>query len=110
MKHLKYYENVEVDKTGRPKFYIDPSDGRVFRNLRKMLCINNYIGELTNKYDFTVGKLYDIEEYSPYCISFKDDLGYEQFFEPNRVCKNFSPEQSWEDYQSRVDAKKFGII
>jgi hypothetical protein len=102
---FKIFESIEDEK----RIYIDPS-GNVFRNLTKMLCIDNHIGQLENKYNFTVGKIYDIKNFKPYYISFIDDNGIEQYFSPPvEVYNNFSTEQSLEEYEMKKTANKYNL-
>lgn len=92
----------------REKIYVDQYD-HIHRNLKSMLCINNHIGVLDDKYDFTIGKLYKLKTFEMYGISFIDDNGKEQYFNPSDVSKNFSPEQSYEDYLIKKSTEKFNI-
>ena len=95
---FKIYERMDQDGN----FIFD-------RTVTKMLCINNHIGDLEDKYDFTVGKVYDIKGYAPFYMSFIDDKGITQYFSSSEVFMNFSTDQSWEDYLIKKDANKYNI-
>jgi len=70
--------------------YIKTFEEKLYQPGKKLLCINNNVGELEDKYDFTIGKFYNIHEYESWWISFIDDKGVAQFFKPSDVSKNFS--------------------
>jgi len=106
MKYLKKFE--EGVYNNREKIYCDPY-GRLHRNLKKMLCIDNHIGELEDLYDLTIGKLYDIKNISSFMISFIDDNEHKLFFNPSEVSKNFSTAQSLEEYEIIKNTEKFNL-
>ena len=92
------------------RIYTDPN-GNIFRkhNLTSMLCINNHIGELEDKYNFTVGEFYNVKKFNIFYISFLDDNGNEEYFNCKKVSQNFSTDQSWEDYEMRKTANKYNL-
>lgn len=81
-------------------------------NVSKLLCINNnLINQLGNEYDLTIGKLYDIDKYSTdnVIIIIVDDSGHKILFDPRLIYRNFSTDQSWEEYQINQATKKYNI-
>jgi len=65
MKYLKAFEELY---NAKGKMYVDP-DGRLHRNMKSMLCVDNHIGELEEDlHDLTVGKIYKINNIASYAI------------------------------------------
>ncbi len=68
----------------------------------KMLCINNHIGELTDKYNLTIGKKYNIfvevtSSFNSYYLF--DDVNNILFFDKSELKKIFSNAKSMEEYE-----------
>ena len=78
--------------------------------ISKLLCINNRIGELTDEYDLTIGKLYNIDKNSNNnVIVIVDDSGYKIFFDPRLIYRAFSTDQDWEEYQLNQATNKYNL-
>jgi len=82
-----------------------------FNGVTKLLCVNNHIGILKDKYNLTVGKMYKIKDYEVGCIIIEDNIGEELFFSQDSILseKNFTLDQSMEEYELRKNAEKFGL-
>jgi len=98
---FRIFENTFYDKVFK--------DNKDYLKADKLLCINNYIGELTDKFDLTIGKLYNKENIAPFYISIIDDKGQELYFSPSEILKIFSTEQNWEEYEMKQKANKYNL-
>jgi len=106
MKYLKTFE--EGIYSSREKMYVD-AYGKIHRNLKKILCIDNHIGELEDTYKLTIGQVYNIRIKELHTISVIDDNGTELFFNPSEISKNFSTSQSLEEYEIKKNTEKFNL-
>lgn len=85
------------------------NDGKKHENLKKLLCIDNRIGSLTDTYNLTIGNNYDVKYYGKWWLIITDDKGDDIYFDDYNVLKNFSTEKSYDDYLIKQNTKKYNL-